>query len=97
MLGFCLFLRPDSLLSVVWARVAVIDGEPTFQYKPLSWKGRIAARENTPVLQFPLGSLPFLREAMLQRLAVSPSSLTHAVSPVYVGSEALDRLSFVPQ
>lgn len=57
-LSFCLFLRPDSLLSVLWARVSVIDGEPTFQYKPLNWKGRIVAPENAPVLQFPLCSLP---------------------------------------
>ena len=52
-LGFCLFLRPDSLLSVVWARVSVADGEPVFQYQPLNWKGRIVPAAQAPVLQFP--------------------------------------------
>ncbi|EFJ45815.1 hypothetical protein VOLCADRAFT_105830 [Volvox carteri f. nagariensis] len=74
-LGFCLFLRPDSLLSVVWARVSVVDEEPVFQYKPLHWKGRITAPELAPVLQFPLGGLPFLRVALLQKLSRDPARL----------------------
>ncbi|GLI66805.1 hypothetical protein VaNZ11_010715 [Volvox africanus] len=35
-LGFCLFLRPDCLLSVCWARVVELGGIPVFQYKPLN-------------------------------------------------------------
>ncbi|EFJ42352.1 hypothetical protein VOLCADRAFT_97556 [Volvox carteri f. nagariensis] len=42
-LSFCLLLRPDSLLSVTWARVAVVQGEQVVQYKPLNWKGRLVA------------------------------------------------------
>ncbi|EFJ42074.1 hypothetical protein VOLCADRAFT_97804 [Volvox carteri f. nagariensis] len=42
-LSFCLLLRPDSLLSVTWARVAVVQGEQVVQYKPLNWKGHLVA------------------------------------------------------
>ncbi|GLI65090.1 hypothetical protein VaNZ11_008527, partial [Volvox africanus] len=74
-LSFCLFLRPDSLLSVVWARVSLVDGESTFQYKPLHWKGRLVAPELAPVLQFPLGNLPHLRVALSQLFARDTSRL----------------------
>ncbi|GLI60524.1 hypothetical protein VaNZ11_002531 [Volvox africanus] len=49
-LGFCLFLRPDCLLSVCWARVVELGGIPVFQYKPLNWKGRVVSAERAPVL-----------------------------------------------
>ncbi|GIL93191.1 hypothetical protein Vretifemale_20585, partial [Volvox reticuliferus] len=59
--GFCTFLRPDSLLSVVWAQVCEVEGLAVFRYKPLNWKGRIVKPESAPVLQFPLCGLPKLR------------------------------------
>jgi hypothetical protein len=74
-LVFCLFLRPDSLLSVIWARVTLLDGEPVFQYKPLNWRGRIVSAEQAPVLQFPLCGLPLLRAALERQLAHTPAGL----------------------
>ncbi|GLI59322.1 hypothetical protein VaNZ11_001178 [Volvox africanus] len=62
-LGFCLFLRPDALLSVTWAQVVEVAGVAAFQYKLLSWKGRIVPSEHAPVLQFSLCGLPCLRLA----------------------------------
>lgn len=67
-LSFCTFLRPDSLLSVQWARVAQVGESWVLQYKPLSWKGRVIPAAAAPVLQFPLCGLPYLRVALWQQL-----------------------------
>ena len=75
LLGFCVFLRPVSLLSVQWARVVDVDDTSVFQYKPLNWKGRIVQPAVAPVLQFPLCGLPCLRAALLQQLARTPGQL----------------------
>lgn len=58
-LAYILFLRPASLLSVVWMRI--VDG--ILQYKPLHWKGGRLQPADAPVLQFPISSLPFLPTA----------------------------------
>ncbi|GIM03366.1 hypothetical protein Vretimale_8123, partial [Volvox reticuliferus] len=70
-LGFCTFLRPDSLLSVVWAQVCEVEGLAVFRYKPLNWKGRIVKPESAPVLQFPLCGLPKLRLVLDRHLGHS--------------------------
>jgi hypothetical protein len=64
-LSFLLVLRPASMLSVQWMRVA--DG--MLQYKPLHWQGRVMLADEAPVLQFPVGHLPFVSSALTRLLA----------------------------
>jgi hypothetical protein len=91
-LDFCLCLRPDSLLSVVWACISCVDGEPVFQYKPLNWKGRIVSPEHAPVLQFPLCGLPWLRVALEQQLARSPAGLWSTRPSMAVAERCFDMV-----
>ncbi len=70
-LNFCTFLRPDSLLSVGWARVVDVAGAWVLQYKPLNWKGRVVSAEAAPVLQLPLCGVPAFRQLLARHLVRS--------------------------
>ena len=64
-LGFLTFLRPASLLSVDWWCIASHAGSEVFQYRPVTWKGKVVQPSEAPVLQLPLVGVPLLRGALL--------------------------------
>lgn len=64
-LSYLLILRPASLLSVQWLRVQ--DG--MLQYKPLHWKGKCFSSDEAPVMQVPVGNMPFVISAVSRLLS----------------------------